>query len=102
MGRPKKIKDEEYFQTHEDMVAMSWCLKNKMRCFVKPYDDGYKIIFEYVENGIIKEKESPYTYLKNESSRVIARIYKHQYSKSFNWICGKSQENLRLGSKNEC
>lgn len=82
MGRPKKIKDDEYYPTHEDRVAMSWCLKNKMRCFMKPHQGKYKVVFEYVQNGIIKEKESPDTYFKNESAKVIARIYRHQYNKN--------------------
>jgi hypothetical protein len=83
MGRPKKIKDDPYYHTYEDRVAMSWCFRNKMRCFLKPFQEGeYKVVVEYVQNGIIKEKESPNSYLKNNASRVMAGIYRHLYNKN--------------------
>ena len=82
MGRPKKIKDDPYYHTYEDRVAMSWCLKNKMRCYLKPLGGEYKVVVEYIQNGIVQQKESPNSYLKNNDSRVIAEIYRHLYDKN--------------------
>ena len=55
MGRPKKIKTQEYFPTKEDYKSMSWCLKNRIRCYPKVFGDEFKVIFEYVDNGKIKQ-----------------------------------------------
>ena len=82
MGRQKKIKTEEYFPTKQDHKAMSWCLKKNIRCYHKPVDGEYKVVFEYVEDGKIKKAESPGSYDKYESSKVIWGLYRHQYEKS--------------------
>ena len=82
MGRPKKIKSEEYFPTERDRRAMSWCLERNIRCYHKPADGEYKVVFEYVEDNKIKKVESPGSYDKYESSKVIWGLYRHQYEKS--------------------
>ena len=80
MGRPKKIKTEEYFPTKEDYESMSWCLENRIRCYPKVFGDEFKVIFEYVDNGKIKTIESPKSYDKHSTSRAMWRLYRYQYS----------------------
>jgi len=80
MGRPKKIKTKEYFPTKEDYESMSWCLKNRIRCYPKVFGDEFKVIFEYVDNGKIKTIESPESYDKHSCSKAMWRLYRHQYN----------------------
>lgn len=79
MGRPKKIKTEEYYPTKEDFKAMSWCLENRIRCYPKVCGDEFKVIFEYVDSGKVKTIESPESYDKNACCKAMWRLYRHQH-----------------------
>lgn len=81
MGRPKKIKQDNYVPSDQDTRAMLWCLDNKIRVYPVVKGSEYELEVEYVKAGKIKRIRSDKTYPKHDYNSKLYDLYKHMYKK---------------------
>lgn len=82
MGRPRKIKEDTYSPTKEDVSAMAWCLDNNIRIYPVPKNNEYHIEIETVSSGRINRIRSPETYPKDNYNAKIYELYRHLVKKN--------------------
>tara|TARA_X000001316_G_C919715_1_gene33838 strand:- start:497 stop:751 length:255 start_codon:yes stop_codon:yes gene_type:complete len=82
MGRPKKIKQDTYSPTKDDVSAMAWCLDNKIRIYPVPKNGEYQLEIETKQNSRIVIIKSPESYPKDNYNAKIYELYRYMRKKN--------------------